>query len=311
MYIALSIANNMILSPYSALVPDAVPADQRGVASGWLGLMSMLGYLSGGLVSYYMDATGVFGAYFALALVHGLSMLVTVYFTQEQPLLIVQSPSGFSGRCTSFVKPMRSHDFRVVFFTRFLMQMGILTVQEYLQFYLQDAIGTPNFVLGGVHVADNAQRAVSILFLPVLGGALISSLISGWISDRYGGRRKVIVYMSGIIMACTCILFSATRSYAFDMFLGLMFGIGFGAFSTMDWAMATDVLPHPEEFAKDMGIWSLALILPQVIAAPIAGYLLDYFQQFGHNLGYTAVFLSAVVYYALGTFFVKELEGVA
>jgi hypothetical protein len=29
----------------------------------------------------------------------------------------------------------------------------------------------------------------------------------------------------------------------------------FGAFSTMDWAMATDVLPHPEEFAKDMGIW--------------------------------------------------------
>jgi hypothetical protein len=28
-----------------------------------------------------------------------------------------------------------------------------------------------------------------------------------------------------------------------------------------------------------MGVWSLALVLPQVIAAPISGYLLDYFQK--------------------------------
>ena len=32
----------------------------------------------------------------------------------------------------------------------------------------------------------------------------------------------------------------------------------------IEWAMATDLLPNPDEFAKDMGIWSLALILPQV-----------------------------------------------
>jgi MFS family permease len=126
----------------------------------------------------------------------------------------------------SFAKPFSSHDFRVVFFTRFLMQMGILTVQEYLQYYLKDAIGSDNFILGGVKVADKPERAVSILFLPVLLGATTSSIASGWISDRYGGRRKAIVYFSGILMACTCILFSVTRSYAFDMFLGLLFGIG-------------------------------------------------------------------------------------
>jgi hypothetical protein len=98
-FLVLSVANNMILSPYSALVPDFVPADQRGVASGWLGLMSMLGYLSGGLISYHMDATGLFGTYFALALVHALSMLITVYFTNEQPLLLLQSPSGLVYVC--------------------------------------------------------------------------------------------------------------------------------------------------------------------------------------------------------------------
>jgi MFS family permease len=59
-----------------------------------------------------------------------------------------------------------------------------------------------------------------------------------------------------------------------------MFGIGFGAFSVMDWALATDVLPNKEEFAKDMGIWSLAMVLPQVVAAPIAGVLLDWGQVY-------------------------------
>lgn len=67
-------------------------------------------------------------------------------------------------------------------------------------------------------------------------------------------------------MCCGVVLFLCfcCSWYTLDIFLGTLFGIGFGAFATMDWAMATDVLPHPHEFAKDMGIWSLAIVLPQV-----------------------------------------------
>jgi len=190
--------------------------------------------------------------------------------------------------------------------------MGILSVQEYLQFYVQDAIPRPYAILG-VTVADNASEAVSVLFVPMLLGATASSLAAGMISDRLGGQRKRIVYVSGSMMALSSLLFSLTRSYTLDMMLGLLFGFGFGAFSVMDWAMATDVLPNADEFAKDMGIWSLALVLPQVIAAPISGALLDYFQKVGPkeiNLGYSVVFFVAVIYYAFGTFFVKFIDGV-
>jgi hypothetical protein len=69
-------------------------------------------------------------------------------------------------------------------------------------------------------------------------------------------------------MMCSYLHIYLTRGssswYTLDIFLGTLFGVGFGAFATMDWAMATDVLPHPHEFAKDMGIWSLAIVLPQV-----------------------------------------------
>lgn len=80
----------------------------------------------------------------------------------------------------------------------------------------------------------------------------------------------------------------------------------------MDWALITDVLSNEGEYAKDMGILSLALVLPQVIATPIAGLVLDYFQNVlpGWNLGYTMVFLLACGYYVLGTYFVKFIENI-
>lgn len=191
------------------------------------------------------------------------------------------------------------------------MQMGILTVQEYLQYYLKDAIG-PVYMLNGKVVATTPEKALALLFGPVLLGSFSSSLFSGFISDRLGGQRKVILYTSGITMSISCILFSLTRSYSMDMFIGLIFGMGFGAFSVIDWALASDVLPNEKEFGKDMGVWSLALVLPQVIAAPVAGNLLDYFEKIAPTLhvGYSMIFLLAVVYFSSGLYYIKYVVNV-
>lgn len=310
-FFMLSIANNMILAPCSALLPDVVPPEQRGVASGWIGGLSMLGSLCGGLLGYIMEHTGLTGAYLIMILVHGISCVITCVYIKETPLRNPPRPVACGARLESFIAPFRNNDFRVVFFTRFLMQMGILTVQEYLQYYLKDAIG-PKYEVNGSIVATTPQKAVSILFIPVLIGALLSSLVAGFISDRYGGRRKIIVYVSGAIMAVVCVFFSITRNFTFDLFLGFVFGIGYGAFSVIDWAMATDVLPNEKDFAKDMGIWTLALVLPQVIAAPVAGNLLDYFETIGpsFHVGYSMIFMLAVVYYAAGSYYVRYVENV-
>jgi Na+/melibiose symporter-like transporter len=41
--------NNVATGPFAAIIPDVVAPDQRGSASGWLGLMTMLGNFVGGL----------------------------------------------------------------------------------------------------------------------------------------------------------------------------------------------------------------------------------------------------------------------
>ena len=306
----LSVANNLIVSPYSALVPDVVPESQRGIASGWLGGFSMLGNLVGGFATYMLPSVGIVGCYFILIAIHALSIFITVYYTKEEPLTTLAQPFVFAECFTSFFHPLFIDDFRWLLFTRFLIQMGVVTVQENLAYYVKDAI--PSYDFNGTVLATSSHSAVSVLFLPLLIGALFASIASGFLSDYYQGKRKFLVYISGAIMSTSGILFAFTRSFAFDLFLSFAFGVGFGVFSAIDWAMATDCLPSKQDVAKDMGLWSLAFIMPQVVAAPIAGNLLDYFEKIhpSYHIGYSIVFSLSSCYFALGTYLIKKINAV-
>ncbi len=46
----------------------------------------------------------------------------------------------------------------------------------------------------------------------------------------------------------------------------------------VDWALATDVLPSEEDYARDMGVWHISFTLRQVLATPIGGIVLDSFE---------------------------------
>jgi hypothetical protein len=73
------------------------------------------------------------------------------------------------------------------------------------------------------------------------------------------------------------------------------------------------VLPDANAAAKDMGVWHMSFTIPQLIATPIAGWLLDTFQGIGKasgrpTLGYTVIFSIAVVYFVLGTVFIRMVK---
>jgi len=75
------------------------------------------------------------------------------------------------------------------------------------------------------------------------------------------------------------------------------------------------VLPSKQDYARDMAVWNCALILPQVLATPFAGLMLDEFQAIGNDygvkcLGYVIIFGMAAVYFFLGTAFVSRIQGI-
>ncbi len=389
--------NNVATAPYSALIPDMVPVEQRGSASGWMGLMMMLGNFVGGLSGLLMAVIGgTIGIYWLIIIAMVVGTVGTVLFVNEPPapepkpfnyrnlvgvmvvfgfaalgsivlnalalvrvapadplarvfgtvacspgssqtclditpafavLITVGSlPLGFvlavlAGKIAGQWDRLKAatlawlhsySDFVWVFLTRFLITMGVYTVQEFLQFYLQDAIG--NYRLFGVQVADTAESAVSFFLITLLIGAIASTLVAGQLSDKHG--RKLMVYVSGALQGLVALMLIPFHDFTLAVMLGIVFGLGYGAYESVDWALASDVLPS-EDYAKDMGVWHISQVLPQMIATPFAGFFLDTFQKIGRQpnvnqptLGYTVIFLMAIVYFVFGTVFVSKIRGV-
>ena len=60
---------------------------------------------------------------------------------------------------------------------------------------------------------------------------------------------------------------------------------------------------------KDMGLWHIALVVPQFIAVPIAGGILDSVaKSSGPGVGYAIVFAIAAVYFLVGAGLVGRIK---
>lgn len=314
-FVWIELFNNLATAPYSALIPDVVPIEQRGAASGWLGLMSMIGSFVGGITGLLLPYIGgITGAYILLAVLMMFGMLGTV-LTVKEPVPPTIQPFRWQTFLRGLIEPFRSRDFMWVFLTRFLIVLGTYTVQEFIQFYMKDVVaggadGYPYTFFGTV-LAHDAPAATSFFVITLLAGAILSSLAAGWLSDRHG--RKLMVYISGALQALVVAVFIFTGSFELTVIMGIVFGLGYGAYQAVDWALASDVLPSEDDYAKDMGVWHVAFTLPQVLATPIAGRLLDHFQQVGRttgqpNMGYTVILTMALVYFVLGTVLVQRVK---
>lgn len=195
-------------------------------------------------------------------------------------------------------KPRRDPDYAWVLFTRLVMMLGIYTVQDFLQYYMRDAVRATN---------PEQQTTNFIIILSLT--AIISSLVVGWLSDRFG--RKRMVYVSGFFMALVGFIFIISQSLPIVLAAAAIFGIGYGAYTSVDWALVADVLPSHQHYARDMGVWNIAISLPQVIAPVVGGPLIDTFNHSGHTiLGYQLLFAIAIAYCLVGTVTVRFIRGV-
>ncbi|HJT58627.1 MAG TPA: MFS transporter [Ktedonobacteraceae bacterium] len=194
--------------------------------------------------------------------------------------------------------PRRDPDFAWVFVTRLVMMMGIYTIQTFLQYYMRDAVG----------VAHPEQATTNFVILVSLT-SLVTALFAGWLSDRFG--RKRLVYIAGALMALVGVIFVVTHSYTIVIAAGALFGLGYGAYQSVDWALVADVLPSNKSFARDMGVWNIALSLPQVIAPVLGGPLIDSFTRAGNPVfGFQLLFSMAIIYCVIGTVTVRYIRGV-
>ncbi len=300
-YLGVQLGANVAGGPYAGLVPDLVPVEQRGTASGWLALMTAVGTLLGVILAGALVGHGSYLPIYALtAVVLALFAVLTVAGVKERPLQAAPEPFRVRAFLASFrLSGPRYRDFFFVLFTRALVTMGIYSVFTFFQFFLHDVVGVAN-----------AAKATSYLVGIIIALGIPTSLVAGALSDRLG--RKPLVYLSGGVMALASLLFVGVGfhpSLSAMYWIGALFGVGYGAYQAVDWALAIDVLPPGENAAKDMGIWHVSLVLPQMLAPALTGALLAVLKPTSLLLGYTVVFTLTALWFILGTVFVRQIRG--
>jgi MFS family permease len=281
----LQIASNVANGPWFGFIPDLVPESKRGIASGFKGVIEMLGAIIGiQLIGYLMsqrfpaagDDTRLFLSLGIIAVTIAGAMIATVLMVKERPGTPGQKVNWLTIIFETFkisVKPHR--DFIYYLVSRLLFLVPLLMLRTFGLYLFSD-------------VAQFADPVAVIADLTIVLGVcmLVAILPTGYLADRVG--RRPILIGSAFVGAVGFLILFFFQTYIYVMIGGGLIGLANGAFMSANWAMATDLVGKGEE-ARYLGLTNLATG-GAAIAATFAGPVIDFFNNlYTPKLGYQVV----------------------
>ncbi|HEX3508665.1 MAG TPA: MFS transporter [Candidatus Dormibacteraeota bacterium] len=295
-YFLLQGASNTAQGPYQGLMPDVVPEGQRGTASGYFGVANVVGLLAGTLGSGYILAhAGRTAALLSICALLILTMLATVLFIPDRATRTAsQFKNVREALTTTFARPLRYPAFLWLMASRLLILMGLVGVQSFVFFYF-------NNVFFHNDRMDTITASYTLLGL-VIFAAFVASWPAARASDRFGRRPFILI---GGLMGALGVLMLVFSHYqllpaplveplakmlrvpplaAQATLVGVLIGIGYGVFFSVDWAFIQDVIPT-QEAGLFMGFSNIATAGSGIIARFIGGFLLDPFNHGPKLLG--------------------------
>lgn len=305
-YLFLQISDDVGTGPYSALIPELVPEDHRGRASGTMGMLNLAAQLTIGLyaLAVKQDPKVI---YISLALVNIICAAVVLWTLRGATPLPGQAPTVGKASVGAFVqgwiRPWRNRDFFWVWFTRFLNAFGFYLVAAYLPFYLSDVVRV--FRVGPLSLSSSGQAMIVLVMTISISGAVGAAVASRY-ADRVG--RKVLVLASGLIMGITLLPFLMIPRYDVIVPLAVVFGLGYGLYLSADWALVSDVLAGDGQLAQSMGVWSMSVTAPQLVAG-ITGQFVDAGNRVRPGMGYLVSFAVAAVAFVMSTVLIRQVRG--
>jgi Na+/melibiose symporter-like transporter len=295
---------NWVAGPYAGLVADVVPSRQQTTASAWLNVMSIVGSIAG---SALMAIFYVHGQPLAMVLIFiAISLtclLLTLLRVHEPPANDGPgAPVNFGLVIKSFVPPLKQNpNFYWVLATRFLAQMGIWSVFIFLLPYLTKVVGV-------------ARTAAPNIVSGLLGLGALIAIPAALVAVRVTARRGMVrvVQLTSWIMAAAAICYV---TLTFHPYLALVFPIvivfsaGYGAYLAADWALALRVLPNSIAAGKDMGIWHISLVLPQIIGPGATGWMITKLSMaVSDRLAYAVAFALGALWLILASVLVTRIQ---
>jgi MFS family permease len=295
-YFLLQTASNTAQGPYQGLMPDVVPENQRGTASGYFGVANVVGLMAGTIgAGYILAHAGKTAAILSICGLLVLTMLPTVLLIPDRaPRTAGQFKNAREAIVTTFSRPLRYPSFLWLMASRLLILMGLIGVQSFVFFYFSNVF------------FHNDRKDTITASYTLLGMVVIAAFLVSWpaarASDRFG--RRPFILAGGLLGAVGVLMLVFSHFEllpaafveplaqrlkvpplaAQATLVGVLIGIGYGVFFSVDWAFVQDVIPA-KEAGLFMGFSNIATAGSGIIARFIGGFLLDPFNHGPQILG--------------------------
>ena len=281
-FIVLQLGMNVAGGPYQGIVGDYVEPERVGRASS---VMSVCQF-SGSVVGLVLT-TVLHGAPLGIALAG--CLLGGWYVTDSY---VARLP-----RARAAAEPLHiDRNMQIVVFSRALIHVGFYTLFGFLFFFVRESLGVS---------VNDARTTTGILFLAFTITGIVGAIAAGRPADWLDKRVVISVACLAIAIAVGAFAFAPSVPVALVCAIGS--GAAWGAFFTADWAIAYAVLPRAA-LASAMGVWNLAVAIPQVVAPAITAPLVTYFDSRSLGLGPRVALICVIVEFALGTAWLWRLR---
>ena len=301
-YCLLHLATNTAQGPFQAFIPDLVPPNKHGLASGVKALFEVVGgvvfvFITGKLMDRYSTGEESIWLWLVL-LILGIAvlamMITTVFAVRERPGVPIGRPSSALSALWETIKEVTARrDMKWFLVSRALVFMAFTTIQQWALYYLEDVIG----------VETPAGSTAEFTIFAVVG-MLVVVWPAGYLSDRIG--RKPIIITSGLVGALGIGIIYLSQQYSTILWAAGLIGIAIGGFNSANWALATDLVEKGEE-ARYLGIANMATAGGAALARVI-GPAIDYFNNRSTNLGYDFMLLMCLVYFIAGSLLILKIK---
>jgi len=285
----LAISTNIARGPFQGYVPDLIAEKQVGMASALVGLMQILGNVTGFLlVSLAVGFGRMELAIFGVAIVELVTMAAVVI--RVSPGLPPLDRAGQSW--TEIAKSawgtdiLRERSYVWLVASRLFFLMGGSMLVNLVITYLKQVHG---------QTIEQANGTNVVILVIVVIANLLAIIPSARISDRIG--RKPVIYASCVVGALGLTIAGLAPTIPVAFIGAALFGASAGTFLAVDWALITDIIPRASS-GRYMGLSNVATGSSTVLAVMTGGLTLDLVNSlFGLGTGPRAAYLLGAVYY--------------
>jgi predicted MFS family arabinose efflux permease len=258
-----------------------------GLASGLMGTMIVLGTIAGvGIATFGINTGSLFAATMALGLVEVATMVVLV--------LSVNEGTDAPRRTRSWLGVARS-----AWATDILRESSVLWLLLvrllFLGAYAATSLALPYFQRA--HGMSEAEASTTVFIGTGIVGVMtaLSAIPGARISDRVG--RRPVIWAAAVLAGIGLLGVALAPDPTIAIASFVPFGMGMGAFLSVDWALMTDVIPKHTS-GRYMGILNAGTAMAEpvflIVAGPLALDLIG--RLLGADMGARATMLVAVLF---------------